>query len=254
MVATKMNVRNLPQKYSDLQAWVHDRLIADRALKLHAYILEHAKLADILAEQQERSVLDVGCGGGQSVIRMKERYPHLHLTGIDLSADQIARARQRGQRKGYVLQFEVADAQALPFPDASFDVVFSFGSAKHWPDPLKGISECWRVLKPGGELLVADATSDVTKEQVVNFYKISRFPRLFQEPITALLYKRMFRPARPMETYHHIADQLEMPQGTVSHLPLMPAFLFRTQKPQPGSQNPTQDHGTQCRTPESKSS
>jgi ubiquinone/menaquinone biosynthesis C-methylase UbiE len=62
---------------------------------------------------------------------MKERYPHLRLLGIDLSADQIARARRRTQRRGYVLQFEVADAQALAFPDASFDVVFSFGSAKH---------------------------------------------------------------------------------------------------------------------------
>jgi ubiquinone/menaquinone biosynthesis C-methylase UbiE len=227
-----MDISSLPQKYSYLQAWLHDYLIANRALNLHAYILKHSKLADILAEQQERSVLDVGCGGGQSVIRMKERYPHLRLTGIDLSADQIARARKRAQRKGYKLRFEAADAQALPFPNASFDVVFSFGSAKHWPDPLKGFGECWRVLKPGGELLVADATSDATKEQVNNFYKISGFPRLFQKPVTAILYKRMFRPACPMKTYHHIAAQLRMPQGTVSHLPSMPVFLFRTQKPQ----------------------
>ena len=126
-----MKIRTLPQRYSHVQAWAHDYLIADRALNLHAYILEQSGMADILAEQRERIVLDVGCGGGQSVIRMKERYPHLRLVGIDLSADQIARARRRAQRRGYVLQFEVADAQALAFPDASFDVVFSFGSAKH---------------------------------------------------------------------------------------------------------------------------
>ncbi len=236
MEAKRVNIRNLPQKYSYLQAWVYDYLIADHALNLHAYILEYAKLADFLAKQWECSVLDVGCGGGQSAIRLKERYPHLRLTGIDLSTAQIARARQRAHRKGYALQFEVADAQMLPFPEASFDVVFSFGSAKHWPNPLKGIGECWRVLKPGGELLVADATSDATKEEVINFYRISHFPRLFEKLITTILYERLFRLACPMETYYQIAAQLEMPQGTVSHLPSLPVFLFRTQKPQlPGS-------------------
>lgn len=150
-----------------------------------------------------------------------------------MSTRQIARAQQRAQRKGYAIQFEVADAQALPFPDASFDVVYSFGSAKHWPDPLRGFGECWRVLKPGGELLVADATSDATPEQVENFYAIARFPRLFQKPVAALLYRRMFRPARSVETYQQIATQLQMPPGTIGHLPSMPAFAFRTQKPQP---------------------
>jgi len=232
-----MSIRSLPQKYSDLQALAHDYLIADRALNLHAYILEHGKLVDVLAEQKERCLLDVGCGGGQSAIRLKERYPHLCLAGIDLSTGQIARARRRAQRKGYAIQFEVADAQTLPFPDASFDVVYSFGSAKHWPDPLRGFGECWRVLKPGGELLVADATSDATPEQVENFYAIARLPRLFQRPVAAMLYQRMFRPARSVETYRQIAAQLQMPQGTVSHLPAMPAFLFRTQKPQT-TQNP----------------
>jgi len=186
---------------------------------------------EILAETRDRSLLDVGCGGGQAAIRLKERYPHLCLTGIDLSADMIARARQRSQSKGYAIRFEVADAQALLFPDASFDVVYSFGSAKHWPDPLKGFGECWRVLKPGGELLVADATSDATAQEVENFYAIARLPNLFKKPVAAMLYRRMFRPARSVETYRKIAAELHMPEGTVSHLPAMPAFLFRTRRP-----------------------
>ena len=77
---------NLTQKYSNLEAWLHDYLIANRALYLHAFILEHGKLVDILAEKKERTLLDVGCGGGQSAIHLKEIYPHLQLTGIDLSA------------------------------------------------------------------------------------------------------------------------------------------------------------------------
>jgi ubiquinone/menaquinone biosynthesis C-methylase UbiE len=226
-----MKVITLGQRYSDLQAWLHDYLIADRALNLHAYIIEQSKLDKLLEEKKERTLLDVGCGGGQSAIRLKRLYPHLQLTGIDLSTDQIARARQRAQRRGLSVQFKVADAQALPYPDASFDVVYSFGSAKHWPDPLKGIGECWRVLKPGGELLITDATSSATLEQVVNFYQIAHFPRLLEKPISSALYQRMFRPGCPMETYQNIAKQLGMPPGTASQMPSLPNFLFRTQKP-----------------------
>ena len=226
-----MTSGSMPRMYSRVQAWAHDTFVADRALRLHDYILEYGKLIEILAETTERSLLDVGCGGGQAAIRMKERYPHLNLTGIDLSEWMIASARQRARNKGCVIRFEVADALALPFLDASFEAVYSFGSAKHWPDPLKGFGECWRVLKPGGELLVADATSDATLQEVENFFAIARFPSLLKKPVVAILYRHMFRPARPVQTYRQIATELQMPEGTVSHLPSMPAFLFRTRKP-----------------------
>jgi len=228
-----LDIHPLPNKYSFLEAWLHDNVIANRALRLHAYILEHGKLVNVLAEQKEQSLLDVGCGGGQSAIRLKDRYPHLRLTGIDLSPYLIGRARKRAQQKGYEIHFEVADVEALPFPDANFDVVYSFGSAKHWPNPILGFSECWRVLKPGGDFLIADATSDATLEQVGNFYAIAGFPKLFQKLVSGLLYQRMFRPALSVEVYREIAAELQMPQTTVSHLPSMPAFLFRTQKPIP---------------------
>jgi ubiquinone/menaquinone biosynthesis C-methylase UbiE len=221
----------MPQAYSHLQAWAHDNIVAERALRLHAYILEHGKLASILSERKHRALLDVGCGGGQSAIRLKGLYPHLIITGIDLSEVMIAAARERAKRSRADVEFRVADAQALPFPDAAFDVVFSFGSAKHWPDPLKGLGECWRVLKPGGELLVADATSDATLEEVGSFYSIAGFPRIFKSPIAVVLHRKMFRPARPVALYKEIAEQLRMPPGTVGRVPAMPAFLFRTRKP-----------------------
>ena len=154
----EMTNKSMPGRYSRVQAWAHDTLIANRALNLHDYILEYGNLLEILAETRDRSLLDVGCGGGQAAIRMKERYPHLRLTGIDTSEAMIAGARYRARIKGCAIQFEVADAEALLFPGSSLEVVYSFGSAKHCPNPLKGFGECWRVLKPGGELLIADAT------------------------------------------------------------------------------------------------
>jgi ubiquinone/menaquinone biosynthesis C-methylase UbiE len=220
----------MPSKYSTIQAWAHDTFIADRALRLHDYILEYGGLVEIFSETRDRRLLDVGCGGGQAAIRMKDRYPHLNLTGIDLSEWMIEGARKRARNKGYDIRFEVADVLALPFQDASFNVVYSFGSAKHWPDPLKGFGECWRVLKPGGELLVADATSDASSQEIENFFEIAGFPNFLKKPVAGILSRRMFRPAKSVEFYREIATELHMPEGAVSQLPSMPAFLFRTRK------------------------
>jgi len=221
------------QRYSNLEAWLYDKLIGERTVNVHAYVLQQVKLSDILAEQQARSVLDVGCGGGQAVLRLKQRYPHLQLIGVDLSESQIIRAQQRARQRGQAVQFTVANAQALPFLDQSFDVVYSFGSVKHWPDPRQGIAECWRVLKAGGELLLLDNTSDATREQVRGMYEMAGLPRLLERPITAIVYRLMVPPARPMRIYQQIAAQVGMPPGTVTQLPDLPAFLFRTQKPAP---------------------
>lgn len=219
------------EAYSDFEAWLHDFFVAERAVNLHVHVLQQSQMEAILAEKRERRMLDVGCGGGQSAIRLKGLYPHLEVTGIDLSEPQIERARERARKQGCAVQFEVANAQALPFADQSFDVVYSFGSVKHWPNPRQGISECWRVLKPGGELLLTDSTSDASHEQVVSFYRIAGFPKLLEGPVVALVKRIIVKPARPMTVYREIAEQLKMPPGTVTFAPYMPAFLFRTRKP-----------------------
>jgi ubiquinone/menaquinone biosynthesis C-methylase UbiE len=54
------------------------------------------------------------------------------------------------------VRFQVADVARLPFPDGSFDAVFSSGSIKHWPDPVAGLRELHRVLAPGGRAYVAE--------------------------------------------------------------------------------------------------
>jgi len=71
-------------------------------------------------------------------------------TGVDLSSESIARATHRCQQAGFKPNLWVADAEALPFANATFDVVYSYGVMHHSPDTAKCIAEAWRVLKPGG--------------------------------------------------------------------------------------------------------
>jgi ubiquinone/menaquinone biosynthesis C-methylase UbiE len=70
--------------------------------------------------------------------------------GIDLTPRAIAHTRQRLALFGLTSKLAVGDAEALCFPDAWFDLVYSWGVLHHTPDTPRAIAEVWRVLKPGG--------------------------------------------------------------------------------------------------------
>ncbi|AFY31090.1 methyltransferase domain-containing protein [Calothrix sp. PCC 7507] len=101
------------------------------------------------------NILDVGCGIGGSSLYLAEKF-HARATGITLSPVQAARATERAQAANlsHRSQFLVADAQATPFADDSFDLVWSLESGEHMPDKTKFLEECYRVLKPGGKLIM----------------------------------------------------------------------------------------------------
>lgn len=77
-----------------------------------------------------------------------------YATGVDLSDASLARARQRCEMAGYTPDLQVADAEQLPFPDNTFDIVYSYGVMHHSADPAQCVREARRVLKPGGVLRI----------------------------------------------------------------------------------------------------
>ncbi|MBD2166717.1 methyltransferase domain-containing protein [Calothrix membranacea FACHB-236] len=101
------------------------------------------------------NILDVGCGIGGSSLYLAEKF-HAKATGITLSPVQANRATERAQKLNLSdrSQFLVADAQAMPFADNSFDLVWSLESGEHMPNKIKFMQECYRVLKPGGKLIM----------------------------------------------------------------------------------------------------
>lgn len=104
------------------------------------------------------SVLDVGCGTGEVTLLAKTRAKNGKVFGIDPAPEMITVARKKAARKKLDIDFRVGVIESLPFPDSSIDVVTSSLMMHHLPGNLKrdGLAEIYRVLKPGGRLLIAD--------------------------------------------------------------------------------------------------
>jgi len=98
-------------------------------------------------------VLEVGVGTGKNLAV----HPFESIvTGIDLSPKMLARAQRRARRLGSQTRLELADVQALPFADGSFDVVVATFVFCSVPDPARGLQEVRRVLRPDGRLLLLE--------------------------------------------------------------------------------------------------
>ena len=106
---------------------------------------------------------DLGCGPGQLVIELARRSPGLNVTGIDLSDEMLAQGQDNARRAGVAdrVSFRQGDAQQIPFPDASLDLVVSTFSLHHWSDPVAVLDEIARVLRPGGSFLIFDLRRDL---------------------------------------------------------------------------------------------
>ncbi len=102
-------------------------------------------------------VLDAGCGVGGSAIHLARRYG-CSSVGISLSRKQIRSARRHAVAAGLRdrVRFAVRDFANTGFPDGSFSVVWAIESACHAPDKQAFVREAWRLLSPGGRLIVAD--------------------------------------------------------------------------------------------------
>lgn len=102
------------------------------------------------------NVLDVACGAGQTALPMARSGNQ--VTGLDIASNLILEARKRAQAEGLNIQFDEADAEELPYDDASFDVVFSLIGAMFAPQPQKVAAEFARVCRPGGRIIMGNWT------------------------------------------------------------------------------------------------
>lgn len=116
-----------------------------------AFLLPHLK--------PHHTILDIGCGPGTITADLAELVPEGKVTGVDAVEAVLERARAHVAGRSGITNctFEVADANALPYPDASFDVVFCHQVLQHVQDPVGILKEMRRVAKPGGIVAAREA-------------------------------------------------------------------------------------------------
>ena len=151
-------------------------------------------------------VLDVGTGPGYLLGYLGERRPDLDLWGLDLAPAMIRRARRRqgGPNPRQPLKWVVADALALPFPAQAFDLALATFSFHNWPQPVTGLTEMLRVVRPGGHAWIYEMQRQVPPAAIKAFAQEEKLPF----PLVYLGFKATSRHhALQTEAFTHILQE-----------------------------------------------
>ena len=158
------------------------------------WLLGHA---DFTADTR---VLEVACNMGTTMVALAEQHGCC-ITGLDMNPAALEKARANIEKHGLddVIDVVEGNALALPFPDASFDVVINEAMLTMLPreNKAKAIAEYYRVLKPGGVLLTHDVALRVADEGEVTELRagISRAINVNVDPLPHALWEKLFRDA-----------------------------------------------------------
>ena len=130
----------------------------DPLLKLLGADSTRRELVEQASVGPSHRVLDIGTGTGTLVVLIKRLHPDAEVVGLDPDPRALARARRKVERAALSAQFDQGFSDELPYPDASFDRVFSTFMFHHLErdEKTKALTEARRVLKPGGSLHVLD--------------------------------------------------------------------------------------------------
>ncbi len=144
------------------------------------------QLYDLVARQvgwKGRDALEVSSGLGGGTLWIAQTYAPKSLTGLDLAASAISKCKRRYGSLG--ISFVTGDAQAMPFPDASFDILINVESSLNYPDMRTFLGEVHRVLRPGGYFLFADYRSRSKMTRLRGRLLEAPFETVMLEDVTA---------------------------------------------------------------------
>ena len=124
----------------------------------NAIVLISERLCEAADVRSGERVLDVATGSGNTALAAARRFAL--VTGVDYVPALLEQARKRTEAELLTAEFQVGDAEDLPFPDASFDVVLSTFGCMFAPNQEKAAAELLRVTRPGGRIAMANWTPD----------------------------------------------------------------------------------------------
>jgi len=158
--------------------------VMNDAMSLGIHRIWKDAMMDWLAPRPGQRLLDVAGGTGDISFRFLKRAGHGHATVLDLTEAMLVEGRRRAEAEAMAdsLDWVVGDAMALPFADNSFDVyTISFG-IRNVTRPQDALDEAFRVLRPGGRLMVLEFSQipNELMQKVYDLYSFNIIPRMGQ--------------------------------------------------------------------------
>jgi len=155
----------MPQKYDSIGEGYNKTRQADSWIS--------NRLFHLLEAQAGQEVVDLGCGTGNYTLALHKR--ELNMTGIEPSSKMLELARSRSQE----VRWLHGSAEAIPLPDKSVHCVVATLTVHHWQNLGQGVSECFRILKPGGMMVLFTSTA----EQMLGYWLRHYFPQMLDHSI-----------------------------------------------------------------------
>ncbi len=202
MIKKQLKKRIIGTRMPALLASVYDK--AARMVIDSYYIPTAEEVINVLSQiktdspETDRRILDLGTGPGYLPIEIAKRVRDYQIDGIDPLLKLIKIARVNAIRAGVRerVHFEVGDANKLRFKENSYDMIVSTGAFHELKNPIKVLNECYRVLKPGGEVFIHDparVSAGLEREKWMDSLN-------FLEKITYRFFT-LFRKFKPPRTY-----------------------------------------------------
>jgi|Deesub1362A_J573_1020465.scaffolds.fasta_scaffold14525_3 ubiquinone/menaquinone biosynthesis C-methylase UbiE len=211
--------------YWSLLGPIYNDLVAKSSLELYQ------RIAQEISPPTEVKILDVGSGPGLFTIKLAQENPSISIVGVDHSPTQV-RAANRLLAKTHLenCSFKVGNAMNLPFENASFDIVVSLASIKHWPDEKRGLQEIQRVLKPGALAFISEVDKEAKNEEIYKYadrfkawYSWNRFLRWY-------LIHVVFRQSYTLKEVESVAQEVGFRIISSKKISGWPFFLIKLEK------------------------
>jgi demethylmenaquinone methyltransferase/2-methoxy-6-polyprenyl-1,4-benzoquinol methylase len=118
-----------------------------------------AQAVGVALEKSPSRILDVATGTGDFALALKRHDPRVEIVGVDLSEPMLALARRKAKSQGLGITWEQGNGTALSYQDASFEAVTISYGLRNFQDVPLGLGECFRLLSPGGRVVILEFTA-----------------------------------------------------------------------------------------------
>jgi ubiquinone/menaquinone biosynthesis C-methylase UbiE len=186
--------------------------------------------AKAAAERLRRgcTVLEVAPGPGFFAIELA-KLGDFRITGLDISRTLVEIAKENARNASVKIDFRLGNASAMPFADASFDFIYCSAAFKNFSEPSKALDEMHRVLRPGGEAVIADLRKDVSLAEIDSYVKQSGRSRIDAWVTKWTFQWVLIKRAYAKDEFIRMAEQSRFGTCQINVVPL--AYEVRFAKP-----------------------